>query len=216
MTEEQKEAVAEPQEQQAPTGEQAQPEREKAGLQEALVAERRRRQDAERYSKYLEEQQKAFQMQSQTKQPEEDEDEYTKELKKYTESQIQNGIKSALEREYIAKNPQLVDINPETGRTWLEDKLEPILQKKPYLAMALKEAPNRYARAVEIIEDYSPKTYGGEDAKKKLEENAVKPGNPAGVTKSGGRSELEQISKMSRKEFSAYRASLRGKAPNIR
>lgn len=225
MTEENKEAAAESSQPEAvnantqgekSTEEQPQAEtqdREKAGLQEALVAERRKRQDAEAYSRVLQQQYQAFQ----TKKPEvqEEEDEYTRDLKKYTAQQIQSGIKQSLENQFIQANPQLLDQDPISGRTWLEEKLEPILRKRPYLAQAIQQAENRYARAMEIIDDHTPKDRSN-DTRKRLEENAKMPGNPAGVAKSGNLNKLEQLNKMSRKEFSDYRAGLRGRQPNIR
>lgn len=227
MTEETKEAVAESSQEEAQdaakeVGEQGQEqgqtqEREKSGLQEALIAERRKRQEAEAYNKYMQQQMQAYQSQVQTRQPEqvEEEDEYTKELKQYTETRIQQGIKQTIEQQFIQQNPQLVEIDPVSGRTWLEEKLEPILRKKPYLAQAIQSAENRYARALEIIDDYTPKS-AANDTRKRLEENSQKPGNPAGVAKSGNMNKVEALKNMSRKEFSEYRAKMRGRAPNIR
>lgn len=228
MTEENQEAVAESSQEEAQDatqtgGEQEQQEqgqvqeKEKSGLQEALLAERRKRQEAEAYNKYMQQQMVAYQSQVHTRQPEpqDDEDEYTKELKQYTEQRIQHGIKQTVEQQFIHQNPQLVEIDPVSGRTWLEEKLEPILRKKPYLAQAIQSAENRYARALEIIDDYTPKSIAN-DTRKKLEENQQKPGNPAGVAKSGNMGKLEALKNMSRKEFSEYRAKMRGRAPNIR
>jgi len=98
----------------------------------------------------------------------------------------------------------------------LEKSLAPILQKKPYLADVIKNADNRYARSMEIINDYTPKATPENENRKRMEENANKPGNPAGVAKSSNLNKIEQIRNMSRKEFSEYRASIRGKTPNIR
>ncbi len=187
--------------------------KEKAGLQEALVAERRKRQDAESYTRIIQQQYQASQ--TRAPEPKEEEDEYTRDLKRDTKQQIHAGIKQSVENQFIQSNPQLLEQDSVTGRTWLEEKLEPILRKKPYLAQVIKQSENRYARAMEIIDDYTPKDLGN-DTRKRLEENAQKPGSPAGVAKSGNLSKLAQINKMSRREFSEYRAGIRGKAPNIR
>lgn len=214
MSEETKEAVAESSQSevvQENTQENQAPEKEKAGLQEALIAERRKRQDAEALNRYLQ--------QGQAKQPvqqQEDEDEYTRDIKNYTKEQIQNGIKQSIENQFLHSNPHIVEQDPVTGQTWLEKELAPILRKKPYLADVIKNADNRYARSVEIINDYTPKTVPENENRKRLEENANKPGNPAGVARSGNLNKVEQIRNMSRKEFSEYRASVRGKTPNIR
>ena len=189
-------------------------EREKSGLQEALLAERRKRQELEAQNKYLQQyQQMASQYQS--KEPEDDEDEYTKEIKQYTQQQIQQNLQSALEKQYLDANPNILEQDPLTGKTWIEAKLEPILAKKPYLSSVISQAENRYARAMEIIDDYTPKSSDNE-VRKKLDENGNKPGNPAGVAKGAGVSKLESLRSMSRKEFSEYRAQLRGRRPNIK
>lgn len=221
MSEETQEAVAESQEAVEHTEQGAKnvdENREKTGLQEALIAERRKRQEAEYRSRFLEQQYQNYASQFKTKQADQDDDdEYTKELKQYTESQIQNGIKQALETQFIRQHPHIVEQDPETGQTWLEQKLSPILQKKPWLAQGIQMAENRYERALEIIEDYTPKSEPRhEEAKKKLEENASKPGSPAGVAKSGNLSSINKFKNMSRKEFSEYRAKILGKPPNIR
>ena len=226
MTEEQKEAAAEPSKEEMPHGNtqgtQAQetqeaPQKEKAGLQEALLAERRKRQEAEALNKYLQQQNQNYQAQYNTKQavPQEEEDEYTREIKQYTEAKVQQGIRESMERQYMSSHPEMLEQDPVSGRTMLEEKLEPILKKRPYLAQAIQAAENRYAMAMEIINDWSPKGQS-EENRKRLEENASKPGNPAGVAKSANLNQLEHIKGMSRKEFSEYRAKIRGRAPNIR
>jgi len=221
MTEETQETVAESSNEEAQVATEdnqqtQQPPSEEKGLKDALIAERRKRQETEAYNKYLQGKMQTFESQFQAKQPEvDDEDEYTKELKRYTEQQIQKGIKQTLENQFLQSNPQILEQDPVSGRTWLEEKLEPILRKKPYLAQAIQSAENRYARAMEIIDDYTPKEPSN-DTRKKLEENAQKPGSPQGVARSGNLNKVEQLRKMSRKEFSEYRAGLRGRAPNIR
>lgn len=190
--------------------------KEKTGLQDALVAERRKRQDAESFNRVLQQQQA-----TQNKQPvvQEEEDEYTRDMKKDTATQIQQGIKSALERQYIQSNQKMLEQDPVTGITWLEEQLKPILRKKPYLAAAIDSAENRYSRAMEIINDYTPNNAGNEDnsdSRKRIEENANQPGNPGSMAKSGNPNRMENLRNMSRKQFSDYRAKLRGKAPNIK
>jgi len=192
--------------------------KEKTGLQDALVAERRKRQDAESFNRILQQQNQAYQ----TKQPvvQEEEDEYTKDIKNYTSNQIQIGIKTAIERQYIQSNQQMLEQNPVTGKTWLEEKLEPILRKKPYLASAIQSAENRYARAMEIINDYTPNNNArideNSDSRKRIEENSNQPGNPSSMAKSANTNKIESLRSMSRKQFSDYRAKLRGRAPNIK
>lgn len=209
-------AAAEPKEETANVkpskAEQKAPEKEKTGLQEALLAERRKRQEAEYKSRVLEQQLTSHQRPAQQ---EEEEDEYTRDLKQYTESKIQTGIKQALEREYLAQNSYLLEQDPVTGQSWMEAQLAPILQKKPYLADVIQTAENRYARAVELINDFTPEKHVPE-TEKRLEENQAKPGNPAGLAKTGSMDSLQHLKNMSRKDFSKYRAQVRGRAPNIR
>ena len=104
MTEEIKDAAAEPSQEVANEApDQAAPEREKAGLQEALMAERRKRQEAEAKSKYLEQQYQQFQSQYQTKQPEDDEDEYCKyEVTEHSVAHARAVLKDIIEAEYAS------------------------------------------------------------------------------------------------------------------
>lgn len=191
--------------------------REKTGLQEALIAERRKRQEAEYRNQFLEQQYKNFASQHKVKEPAEEEDEYTKELKNYTEKQIQDRLKQTLEQQFIRQHPHIIEQDTETGETWLEKKLGPILQKKPWLAQGIQTAENRYERALEIIEDYSPKQdYKVEENKKRIEQNNSKPGSPAGVAKSNNIQTVNKFKNMSRKEFSLYRAKMMGRPPNIK
>ena len=81
-----------------------------------------------------------------------------------------------------------------------------ILKKKPWLAHAINNSPNRYQTAFEVIKDYRPKT---ENVKQKIAENAEKPGSPAGVGKGGSIS--KDFSKMSNNDFREYRKQLLSK-----
>ena len=179
---------------------------------EALEAERRKRQDAEQERNWYQTQISQWQQhlqaqQSQTQvQPDEDDDEYTKEMKKYVQNTIKNQTKDLMEKTYLEQHPDAV--------TRIQTELEPILAKKPWLADSIKTAENRYARAMEIIEDYAPKM--SNNTGKRIVENAQKPVSPAGgAAKSNTISRLDMMSKMNRKEFSEWRAQMRGKKPNI-
>lgn len=219
MSEDKEEVVAElPETAENKEQEKLEENREKTGLQEALLAERRKRQEAEYRNQFLEQQYKNFANQHKTKQvEEEEEDDYTKELKNYTEKQIQERLKQTLEQQFIRQHPYIVDQDPNTGETWLEKKLGPILQKKPWLAQGIQTAENRYERALEIIEDYSPKQdQKVDDNKKRIEQNSSKPGSPAGVAKSNNIQTVNKFKNMSRKEFSEYRAKTLGRPPNIK
>lgn len=183
---------------------QAAPEKKMVPL-EALEAERRKRQDAE-YKAQWERQQMEAALQQQKQQPEEDEDEYTQQLKKYVDNGIATATKNTIESVYVQEHPDVIER--------VQAELEPILQRKPWLTSVIQQAPNRWARAMEIIEDYAPKKE--EPTQSKRVENANKPGHPAQMAKTRNLSKLESLNKMNRKEFSEYRASLRGRRANIR
>lgn len=186
----------------------APPEEPKQVPLKALEEERRKRQDEARRAKEAEERYWRLQEQLEAakKSQEPEEDEYTREMKQYVQSVVAQNTRTALEKQYLAQNPQCYDA--------IQNKLPSILEKKPWLAAGIQNAENRYQAAMEIINDFSPKDES--QARKRLEENAKKPGNPAQSGKNSNLNHLEALKGMSRKEFSEYRAKLLGRRPNIR
>lgn len=102
--------------------------------------------------------------------------------------------------------------------TEINKHLKQILEKKPWLAASLDDAPNRYARAHEIVQDYKhmfeapvstkAKTPSAEDAARMVA-NSKKPGSPIAIGKSAhpdGVSFLKSI--QGKKEFREYRQKL--------
>ena len=169
----------------------------------ALEAERRKRQEAEQQAQWLYQQMNAAQAQYQTSLPskDDDEDEYTKEIKDSLRREVQQEFKSYAEQQFLSQNPDATQA--------LQEHLPRILQQKPWLADVIQSAPNRYARAMEIINDYAPRSAPILDSKRRIDENAQKPGSAQGVGKTSQLSKLEMLSKMSPKEFSEYRKRIR-------
>jgi hypothetical protein len=179
---------------------------------EALEAERRKRQDLEAQNRALQE----FMMKS--KAPEkvednpEDEDEFiTKaEMKRRLEK-----VSFAQKREVLEE--AFCDSNPEAVRL-VNQHLEEIIKRKPWLAQTIESAPNRYARAYEIVQDYMPKDEKVAPASKfsrpkaeakRIVENAQKPGNPATIAKSAQGSNLDYLKSIQGKpEFREYRKKM--------
>jgi hypothetical protein len=170
----------------------------------ALEAERKKRQEAE-YKVQLAEQyhqQYIQQSQSTQKSQDDDEDDYTKQIKQSIRNEVNQELQQKMEQMYVAQNPQVVErINKE---------LEPILKKRPRLAELIKTSENRYAAAMEIIEDYSPKLQPTE-TERKLEENAKKPGSPQGLGKGSKMTQQEMVRSMSSDDFHRYRRQMRGR-----
>lgn len=164
----------------------------------ALQAERRKRQDAEYQTQWMQEQLKTAQGAQQK--PADDGDELlTKsDYTRMTGIQLAELKRQTLEETFLQDHPDIVDA--------VETDLPEILKKKPWLAHAISNSQNRYKTAHEILQDYKPK---GENVRKRIQENSEKPGSPTSVGKGG--EIVRDLSKMSRAEFSVYRKELRAK-----
>lgn len=124
--------------------------------------------------------------------------------------------KSALTKREILEQVYQ-DINPEGVRK-IEKYLKPILDKKPWLADSIDNAPNRYARAHEIVTDYlhlveekSSRSMSSAPADaKRMVENSQKPGSPVAMTKSANPTGIELLkSVQGKKEWSQVREQMR-------
>lgn len=103
----------------------------------------------------------------------------------------------------------------------INNYLEKILTKKPWLTDSIQSAVNRYARAYEIVQDYknlvdpqaSPRKSTPKDAERMIQ-NAQKPRSPAIMGKSAQPSSTEFLKSIQgKKEFREYREKvLRGEA----
>lgn len=165
----------------------------------ALQAERKKRQEAEYQSRWLQEQlQTSQQTQSQSASDDGDELMTKADYSRMTQNQLAQLKRQTLEEAFLSDHPDVVDL--------VETELPEILKKKPWLAHAIDNSTNRYKTAYEVIQDYKPKT---ENVRKRLAENQEKPGNASSVSKGGEIS--KDFSKMSNEEFKQYRQSIRGK-----
>ena len=169
----------------------------------ALQAERERRQKAEAQARLYEEY--LAKLQAEQKQEESSEEDPSALLEKGEYQKDKERIK----REILEQVYQ--DLNPEAVRK-VDKYLKPILEKKPWLAATLDSAPNRYARAYEIVQDYlhivEPKSKVLNEGQRIIE-NSKKPGSPVALGKSAQPSGVDLLKSMQgKKEFREYRQKL--------
>jgi hypothetical protein len=115
-----------------------------------------------------------------------------------------------LEEAFCDSKPEAVEL--------INTHLEQIIKRKPWLAQTIESAPNRYARAYEIVQDYMPKEEKvapsskfarPKDEAKKIVENAQKPGNPATIAKAANGSNMDYLKSIQGKpEFREYRRKM--------
>jgi hypothetical protein len=179
---------------------------------EALEAERRKRQDLEAQNRALQD----LMMKSKAPQAEaesdDDEDEFiTKaEMKKRLDKVSFTQKRELLEEAFCDNKPEAVDL--------INTHLENIIKRKPWLAQTIESAPNRYARAYEIVQDYMPienkvapaqKFSRPQAEAKRIVENAQKPGNPSTIAKATNGSNLDYLKSIQGKpEFQEYRRKM--------
>lgn len=214
MTEEKLEASTAPAPEEASEVAQAETQESKRVPVEALLAERRKRQDAEAQYRALQEH--AMKLQQSLNQPkEEPEDESDLvnkgDLKRFHQKLTKEEFAS-MKREIAEETYK--ESNPEAIRQ-INANLKDILEKKPWLAESIENATNRYARAYEIVQDFAPvlkkKTDPAREAEK-ISQNAQKPGNPVTVGKSAQLSGADYMKSIAgTKEFKEYRQKLLGR-----
>lgn len=172
----------------------------------ALQATRRKLQEAEaKASAYHEIMLRAKETQAEPAEPEDPNGLVERKHLKETTAETKREI---LETLFLDLNPKAVhDIN---------NYLDPILTKKPWLRSSIDSALNRYARAFEIVQDYkhlleekpAVKRLDSQDGQR-IVQNAHKPRSPAEVGKSaqpGGMDYLKSI--QGKQEFRDYRKKL--------
>lgn len=184
---------------------------------EALEAERRKRQDAEAQARlYQELAKRAEEAQKQNpaeEEPSEDDEEYVNrgDLKRFHQKLTKDEL-AALKRDIAEET--FKDSRPEAIKA-INSHLKEILERKPWLADSIERAPNRYARAYEIVQDFMPQVTSSREKAteaKKIVENAQKPGSPIGVGKSQQLSGADYLKSIAgTKEFSDYRKQLLGR-----
>jgi hypothetical protein len=179
---------------------------------EALEAERRKRQDLEAQNRALQELMTKSKAPEKTEEEDDDEDEFiTKAEMKQRLSKISFAQKrEMLEEAFCDSKPEAVEL--------INTHLEQIIKRKPWLAQTIESAPNRYARAYEIVQDYMPKDEKvapsskfarPKDEARKIVENAQKPGNPATIAKAANSSNMDYLKSIQGKpEFREYRRKM--------
>ncbi len=184
----------------------------------AMVATRKKWQDAEMRASKAEAAQQAYQeyvnrIQQGNREPQESEDPHAIVEKQHLKESTANTKRDILETLYQDMNPKAVqEINK---------YLKPILEKKPWLADSVDAAQNRYARAYEIVQDYMhlveekpvARTSNNQDGRRIIE-NAQKPRSPVEIGKSARPEGAEYLKSIQGKqEFRDYRQKvLRGEA----
>ncbi len=178
---------------------------------EALEAERRKRQDLEAQNRVLQD----FMMKSKTVEKplddtEDDEEFITKaEMKSRLKEVSFSQKREVLEEAFCDSKPEAISL--------INSHLEEIIKRKPWLAQSIESAPNRYARAYEIVQDYMPKENVAPVQKfsspktdaKKIVENSQKPVNPATIAKASQGSTQEYLKSIQGKpEFREYRKKM--------
>lgn len=167
----------------------------------ALEAERRKRQDVEAQNRFYQDQFEKLKSESEAE--EEVSEEET--LLNVKDFKLQQQLAKRDIREEVYR-----DMNPKAMEQ-IKQYLNPILEKKPWLADSIKGSDNRYARAAEIIEDYKhlvePKQNlktGNEGAR--IVQNANKPGSPITSGKSSPTSNMAYLKSIQgTSEFREYR-----------
>lgn len=167
----------------------------------ALEAERRKRQESEARNKLYQEY-----LSKQKEEAGEKEDPHA--LVEKSTLKEESALTKREIREEVFK-----DMNPEAV-TKINKYLNQILERKPWLADSIDSAPNRYARANEIVNDYlhlveTPTKSKTADAQK-IVQNFQKPGSPVAAGKSAQPSGVEYLKSIQgTKEFREYRQRIR-------
>lgn len=179
---------------------------------EALEAERRKRQDLEAQNRALQEVMvKSKAPQAPADEPEDEEEFITKaDLKKRLANVGFAQKREFLEEAYCQDKPDNIE--------QINLHLEGIIKRKPWLAQTIESAPNRYARAYEIVQDYMPQAQNTAPAQKfsspkadaqRIVGNAQKPGNPAQIAKAAQGSNKDYLKSIQGKpEFREYRKKM--------
>lgn len=175
---------------------------------EALESERRKRQDLEAQNRALQEMMmKSSKTEAPAEEDDDDEEFITKaELKRRLKEATFGNKREVMEEAFCSANPQAVEL--------INKNLESIIKRKPWLAQTIESAPNRYARAYEIVQDYAPREEVAPARKfadpkadaKRIVENSQKPGNPSTIAKPANMSNVDYLKSIGGKpEFREYR-----------
>jgi len=183
----------------------------------AMLATRKKLQEAETRALKAEAAQQAYQQ-------------YLNKMNAPGEKEEEEDPNALVERQHLAQSTAHTkrdiletlyqDMNPEAVQK-INKYLKPILEKKPWLASSVDTAQNRYARAYEIVQDYMHLVeekplvrQSNSNDGRRIIENAQKPRSPSEVGKSARPEGVEYLrSIQGKKEFRDYRQKvLRGEA----
>lgn len=184
----------------------------------AMLATRKKLQDAETRAQKAEAQSQVYQEYLMRAKEEKQEAAVEEDPNALVENQKLLETTASTKREILETLYQ--DMNPEAVQK-INKYLKPILEKKPWLAASVDTAQNRYARAFEIVQDYihlveeKPQVSKSSNMDgQKIIQNSQKPRSPVEIGKSaqpGGTEYLKSI--QGKKEFREYRQKvLRGEA----
>lgn len=175
---------------------------------EAMEAERQRRKQAEEQTRML---QQYLMQGTQKQQAQQEEEEDPEDI--LTKGQFKNSIQQAkreiLEEAFVQANPQAVES--------INQSLEQILKDMPFLEESIKNAPNRYQRAWQIVQKFagqSQQPAKSNQAKavsdvQKILENSKKPGSPVAIAKSPTHSQEGYLKSIrGTKDFREYRKKM--------
>jgi len=163
----------------------------------ALQKERKKRQELELKTKWLEEQQSK----KAAPEPEPDNSRYetaTREDLSHAESKI---IRAVEEKTWIKHN--------EDKYIKIQDELEDFLKQRPHLRSAIADAPNRYEEAWTLMTALNPKKHQAERPANVAAAKKHSPRSPQSVPKSTAMAEAVDVMSMSDSEFLAWRQSKR-------
>ena len=162
--------------------------------------ERKRRQDAEAQAQRaaIELQYYKEQQNRKAAEPEDDSDDY----ESVTKREHSNSIKST--RDEIMRDVEermWIKANPDKAE-FVDANLTDLLNKKPNLTGAIKDASNRYEEAYLLLNALTPKQQTQLKPKAKAK---VAPGSPSAVPKGASLNQVTDVMQMSDKEYQDWR-----------
>jgi len=168
----------------------------------ALQKERRKTQEAkaESHRAAIELQFYREQQNKKIAEPEDNSDDY----ESVTKREHSNSIKST--RDEIMRDVEermWIKSNPEKAQ-FVDENLTDLLNKKPNLTGAIKDASNRYEEAYLLLNALTPKQQTQLKPKVKVK---VAPGSPSAVPKGASLNQVTDVMQMSDKEYQDWRSS---------
>lgn len=155
----------------------------------ALQKERQKRQEVEAELRYLK-----GQAQKQADPPDQDDSRFQSATREDLGKAKQEIIRDVKEDNWIKENPERFEK--------VNALLPEFLKRRPNLARAIEEAPNRWEEAWELMDKLSPKE---QQKLKTTPQRKDAPGNPAGIPKGAAINQAVDVMTMTDKEFSDWR-----------